>query len=248
MSARAGELSGYIGRIIDRDFPEAGHRIRNPSALRRWMTAYAAAVSTAASYEKIRGAATGGHASKPSRTATTPYIDTLERLYILDPVPAWSPTRNRLARLTAGPKHHLADPCLAASLLKADEDALLRCTTSGAAAGIPRDGPLLGALFESLAALSLRVYAQACEASVCHLRRRGGDREIDFIVVARDGRVAAVEVKLSRTVHDHDVRHLHWLRHEIGEDLLDAVVLTTGGEAYRRRDGIAVVPTALLGP
>ena len=111
-----------------------------------------------------------------------------------------------------------------------------------------RDGTLLGALFESLIALNLRVYAQLSEASVSHLRRWGGEREIDFIVTARDGRVVAVEAKLSQTVQDHDVRHLHWLRHEIGDELADAVVLTTGREAYRRTDGIAVVPAALLGP
>jgi uncharacterized protein len=59
--------------------------------------------------------------------------------------------------------------------------------------------------------------------------------------------VVALEVKLARTVGDDDVRHLHWLRGEIGDDLLDAAVITTGTHAYRRDDGIAVVPAVLLG-
>ena len=59
--------------------------------------------------------------------------------------------------------------------------------------------------------------------------------------------MVAIEVKLARTVTDEHVRHLLWLRERMGEDLLDAVVITTGPEAYRRRDGIAVVPAALLG-
>jgi len=63
-----------------------------------------------------------------------------------------------------------------------------------------------------------------------------------------DGRVLAIEVKLARTVADADVRHLRWLAGRIGDELLDAMVITTGGEAYRRPDGIAVVPAALLGP
>jgi len=67
--------------------------------------------------------------------------------------------------------------------------------------------------------------------------------------VARDDqRVVAIEVKLTRTVDDDDVRHLRWLREQIGDDLLDAVIVSTGPEAYRRPDGIAVVPLALLGP
>ena len=107
---------------------------------------------------------------------------------------------------------------------------------------------LLGRLFESLVALNLRVFAQAARASLHHLCRRAGDREVDFIVSARDGRVLAAEAKLSGSVSDHDVRHLHWLKREIGDDLLDAAVITTGPQAYRRRDGIAVIPAALLGP
>jgi hypothetical protein len=58
----------------------------------------------------------------------------------------------------------------------------------------------------------------------------------------------AVEVKLSRTVEDEDVRSLHWLRERLGDELPDAVVITTGPQAYRRAEGIAVVPASLLGP
>ncbi|MGK2957979.1 MAG: hypothetical protein ACSLFB_06205 [Acidimicrobiales bacterium] len=64
----------------------------------------------------------------------------------------------------------------------------------------------------------------------------------------QDGRVVAAEVKLSSQVVDADVRHLLWLREQIGPRLIDSVILTTGPEAYRRSDGIAVVPLALLGP
>ena len=244
--ARRDALGGYIDRIVERDIAESGRDIRNPSALRRWLAAYAAASGTTASFEKIRDAATGGQGEKPSRKATTPYLDTLERLYVVDPLAAWAPTRNPLARLTAGPKHFLADPALAAQILRVDAGMLLEGKTNGPA--IPRDGTMLGALFESLAALSLRVYAQLSEASVGHLRQWGGTREVDFVVTARDGRVVAVEAKLAQVVRDHDVRHLRWLQQEIGDQLADAAVITTGPEAYRRSDGIAVVPAALLGP
>ena len=243
---RRAALAGYIDRIVERDFPESGRSIRNPAALRRWMAAYAAATSSTASYEKIRDASTGGHADKPNRKATAPYIETLERLYILDPIPAWAPSGSQLARLTEGLKHCLADPALAAALLRADSGTLLRGSSGAPRFG--RDGTLLGALFESLITLSLRVYAQSCEASVGHMRKWGGEREIDLVVTARDGRFVAIEVKLSQRVDDHDVRHLRWLRDEVGDELVDAVVVTTGREAYRRRDGIAVVPAALLGP
>lgn len=96
--------------------------------------------------------------------------------------------------------------------------------------------------------LCVRVAAQAAEATVGHLRSARGEHEVGLIVERADGRVVAVEVKLARTVDDREVRQLAWLRNTIGDDLLDAVVVTTGQEAYRRADGIAVVPAALLGP
>ncbi len=242
--ARA-QLDGYIDRIIDHDFEELGRQVRRPQALRSWMRAYAAATATTASYEKIRDAATSGHGKKPTRVTAQPYREVLERLWILDPLPAWLPTRSRLARLAAPPKHHMADPALASRLLGVDADTLLNPRRGDAP--IAREGMLLGALFESLVTLSVRVYAQAAEARTAHLRTWSGEREVDLIV--EHGRqVIAIEVKLGPTPDDRDVRHLLWLRRELGDALADAIVVTTGQIAYRRADGIAVVPAALLGP
>jgi predicted AAA+ superfamily ATPase len=239
------QLDGYLDRIVDRDFEDLGRQVRRPGTLRRWMQAYAAATATTASYEKIRDAATSDSGEKPARATTQPYRDTLERLWILDPVPAWLPTRNRLARLSSPPKHHLADPALAARLLGVDAATLLHAQPAGPP--MTREGTLLGALFESLVTLNVRVYAQAAEARTAHLRTWSGDREIDLIV-ERGRKILAIEVKLGQAPDEQDLRHLRWLRNELGDDLADAIVVTTGQAAYRRPDGIAVIPAALLGP
>ena len=238
------QLDGYIDRIIEHDFKELGRNVRDRRSLRSWLTAFAAATSTSASYATIRDAATPGEPHKPAKSTAIAYRRTLEQLWMIEEVPAWLPTRNRLTRLAASPVHQLADPALAARLLGVDVDALIDGVDAGSA--IPRDGTLLGALFESLVTLSVRVYAQANEARVSHLRTRAGEREIDLIVERADGRVVALEVKLSALIDDDDVRHLHWLAGRIGPNLLDAAVITTGPQAYRRRDGIGVIPAALL--
>ena len=240
------QLDGYLAHIVDRDFEEMGREVRNPAALRRWMSAYAASSSTTATWERVRDAATSGQGERPAKTTTIPYRDVLERLWLLDPVHAWLPTRNYISRLSAPPKHQLADPALAARLLGVDAGALLDAVPLDIS--IPRDGTLLGSLFESLVTLNTRVYAQAAEASLKHLRTTSGDHEVDLIVERGDGRVVAIEVKLARTVVDDDAKHLRWLAGRIGAGLLDAIILTTGEEAYRRTDGIGVVPAALLGP
>src|SRR5665647_3150924 len=175
-AAKAAQLDGYIRRIVERDFPEAGTDVRP----------------------------------------------------------------------TEGPKHNLADPALAAALLGASVRDLLTGRPVGLA--VPRDGHLLGALFESLVALSLRVFAQAAGAEVHHLRTKNTAHEVDFIVTGRGERSAVgVEVKVSSTVKPDDVRHLHWLKAQMGDQLTDMVLVNTGRYAYRRPDGVAVVPLALLG-
>ena len=202
---RRAQLDSYVERVVSRDMAELGHRVRRPMQLRNWMTAYAAATASTASWEKIRDAATPGSADKPSRASAIPYRDALERLFILDPVPAWAPTRSHLNQLGSSPKHHLVDPALAVALLGIDERALLRGDDDP---DHPHDGPFLGALFESLVTLSVRAYADAAEARVQHFRTHRGEREVDLIVERRDRRVLAIECKLAVNVDDADVRHL----------------------------------------
>ena len=240
------QLDGYLRRIVDSDFQELGHVVRRPQVLERWMAVYAAATATTATLEAIRDAATGGTGDKPAKTTTQPYREILERIWVVDPVPTWLPTRNRLNRLSQLPKHHLADPALAARALGLDADALLSGATPEQR--IPRDGSVLGHLFESLVTQGVRVFAQAADARVSHLRTQGGRQEIDLIVERADQRVLAIAVKLGGVVGDDDVKHLLWLRQHLGDDFVDAVVVNTGPQAYRRPDGIAVVPAALLGP
>jgi predicted AAA+ superfamily ATPase len=240
------QLDGYLDRIVDVDLEESGLRVRRPATVRAWLRAFAAATATSASWEKIRAAATPGSDLKPARSTVIPYVDALTRLRIIDDLEAWAPGHGHLRRLSQAPKHHLADPALAARLVGVSRSDLL----DGCAGSVefPRDGTFLGALFESLCALSLRVFAQQCEASTWHMRIDSGRHEVDFVLERDDGLVVAIESKLSPTVTDRDARHLRWLGDQIGDRLMDAVVLTTGERAYRRADGVAVVPLALLGP
>jgi predicted AAA+ superfamily ATPase len=239
------QLDSYLARIVDTELAENGVTVRRPDALRARLTAYGAATATHAAYSKVLDAATAGDTDKPARATVDTYREQLTRIFLLDPLPAWSPVFHPLKRLTRSPKHHLVDPALAARLVGVSKSGLLQGEGQRVAA---TTGTWLGALFESLAAQSVRVYADASSARVGHLRTKETDREIDLIVETDDRRVVALEVKLSATVADSDVRHLNWLDAQLGDQLADRVILTTGEQAYRRPDGVAVVPLALLGP
>ncbi len=237
-------LDGYLARIVERELPENGVLVRRPEALTSWLRAYAAATATDASYTTILNAATAGEPDKPSRTTIAAYRELLTRLFILDPVPAWIPVFNPLKRLTKTPKHHLVDPALAARLIGVTRTAFLE----GEGQRVGASGTWLGALFESLVTQSVRIYAEATWASVGHLRTADGAREIDILVEGEDRRVVAIEVKLAATISDHDVRHLNWLQTQLGDRLAARVIVSTGEFAYRRPDGVLVVPLSLLGP
>lgn len=254
--AHRAALEGYLAHALERDLVEQGVTVRKPAMLRSWLAAYAAATSTTTSLETLRDAASiaaVGGKDAPSKVTSLQYHEALQRMWLLDPVPGWAPPRNALSRVAQAPRLHLADPALAAWLMGVDEVALLEGRESPLAkarAGkksAPRLGPLLGQLFESLVTQSVRVYAQAAEARVSHFRLHGGSREVDLIVERPDHRVVAIEVKLASAIEDGHVEQLLWLRDKLGDDLLDAVVVSTGSHAYRRPDGIAVVPAALLG-
>ncbi|MGH3521031.1 MAG: ATP-binding protein [Haloechinothrix sp.] len=238
------QLDSYVARIVDRELPESGVRVRRPNTLRAWLAAYGAATATDAAYTTILDAATAGDADKPARQTVDAYRDHLQRIFILDPVPAWTPTLTPLKRLTHTPKHHLVDPAIAARLVGVGTAGLLR----GDGTRVPATGTWLGALFESLSTQSVRVYADAANAQIGHLRTKNTEHEIDLIIEGDDRQVVAIEVKLAATIDDKDVRHLNWLHELLGNRLADRVVVTTGEFAYRRKDGVAVVPLALLGP
>lgn len=242
---RRAELDAYLDNVVQREFPEQGYPVRRPAVLRAWLAAYAAATSTTTTYSKILDAATAGLANKPAKETTLAYRDALSSLWLLDDVPAWIPGHNHFDRLGQSSRHHLADPAPAARLLGLDDTALLRAEQGSTNLS---EGTILGALFEHLVTLSVHTYAEAAEARVSHLRTRNNDHEVDLIVQHADGRVLGIEVKLADRVEDNDAKHLHWLRDRIGSDLIDAIVIYAGEHAYRRRDGVAVVPLALLGP
>ncbi|MGF1645744.1 MAG: ATP-binding protein [Kineosporiaceae bacterium] len=232
-------LDGYLDLVIERDVPALGGR-RDPIRLRRFLRAYAELTAHPVSLRSLVARALGTDAHDQAtltwHTADT-YLDIAQRLMIVEDVPMWSTRLRSRATLTELPKRHLSDPALATALMSTD------------ATGLLRDLNTFGFLFESLVTRDLRVYAQASDAAVFHYRERSGHLEVDLVVERRDGAWIGVEVKLTPDAVDAaaaSLRRLADTRVEMPPAAL--VVVTAGPYAYRREDGVDVVPLATLGP
>ena len=211
---------------------------RNPVGIARMLASLARNISTEATLATL-AADTGGARPVDPRTASA-YLAVLERLFVVEDVPAWSPKLRSRSRLREAPKRQLADPSLAAAALDADPARLLG------------DPATLGFLFESLCIRDLRVYAQPLRATVSHYRDNTG-LEVDAIIRRRNGDWIAAEVKLGgRAAVDAAAASLTKLRDRIDPEVTGPprrlVVITSTGYAYERTDDVCVVPITALGP
>jgi len=238
-------LDSYIENIATRDFSAQGIRLRQPDTLIRWMRAYAAAVGTTTSYNKMLDAATPGEDNKPSKPTTISYREALYSLWLIDDLPYWGEGEDFFGRLKQTPKHFLADPGLESHLLGLHAEDLImgRADTS-----FDTDyGSIAGRLFESLCALSVRTYATALGARTSFLRTASGTHEIDLIV-EKGRKIVLIETKLGASVTDADARHLNWFEEKAGDRVKAKIILYSGKEAYRRpADRVLVIPAALFG-
>ena len=231
-------LSGYIDTIVEHDVGVVSGTRRDPRLVRRFLQAYAQLSAHPARLttivERARGIADN---EAPSRWTAEPYLDALDRLMVVDDLEAWNPDLRSRKRLMTTPKRHLVDPSLAAALMESDPARLLG------------DLNTLGYLFESLAVRDVRVYATASDASAYHYRERAGELEVDIVVERRDGTWVGIEVKMGSNLIDDAARALLRLAStRITRPPTALIVLTATEYAYRRDDGVIVVPLGLLGP
>lgn len=226
-AARRRWFDGYVEQMITRDVPAIAPR-RDPELLRRYLSALAVNTAGLATEESLRQAA-----GINARTAVE-YQALLQRMFVLDLVPAWF--SNRIKRLVKMPKRYLVDPALVAAVLGLGHDAILY-------------GPdMLGRLLDTFVAAHLRAElgVSGLGPRLYHLREEHGRREIDLIIETASGVLIGIEVKASATVTASDARHLAWLRDETGDAFAAGIVLHTGPYVFPLGDRLIAAPVATL--
>jgi hypothetical protein len=226
----------YVEAVINYDVSRVDNVEKNPDRVRLLLRSLARNIATTATYQTIRTDMEATDITISDKTISS-YMNALRRLFVVEDLPAWSPSLRSKTAIRTSEKRHFVDPSIATAVLRTNPE------------GILKDFQYFGFLFEALCTRDIRVYAQTNDGDVFHYRDKSG-LESDLIVRLRDGRWAAIEVKLGKKQIDEAAENLLALKARIDEDKMGEasfmMVITGGQYAYRRNDGVLVVPVACL--
>ncbi|MFA5890581.1 MAG: DUF4143 domain-containing protein [Actinomycetota bacterium] len=226
-AARQRWMESYIDQLLTRDAAqiETG---RDPIRLARYFEAYA--VNSAGIIHDTTLLETAGI----NRKTALAYEELLLNLLIAETLPSW--TSNRLKRLARAPKRYLTDAALLAGGLRLD------------AAGIMRDGEILGRVLDTFVTSQVRAETPLAESRprLYHLRQEEGRHEVDLLAELAGGGIVGIEIKANAAPDLAAAKHLAWLRDKLGNRFVAGVVLHTGPRSYSLADRILAAPIATL--
>ncbi|MBR5650618.1 MAG: ATP-binding protein [Bacteroidales bacterium] len=231
------ELSrNYVDAIIHHDISRVDGVERNPKRVQLLLRSLARNVATMATNVTILQDMEGDEKTMTAPTLDA-YLNALRRIFVIEDQPAWSPSMRSKTAIRTASKRHFTDPSIATAVLRATPKSLLD------------DFNTFGLLFDSLCTRDMRIYAQANDGEVYHFRNKYG-LEADMIITLNDGRWAAVEVKLGNKQIEEASEHLQELAKKVNDEKMGKpsfLMVITGGEyAYKRKDGVLVVPIGCL--
>ncbi len=237
-------VKDYVASVCESDVSRVDGVRRNPKLANLILRSYARNVSTLAKTSSMLDDVTASENTSCSRTTFEDYVAALERLFVIQDVAAWRPAIRSKSAIRSGLKRGFCDPSIAVALLQQTPESM--CTQL----------KTFGFVFEQMCIRDLKAYTNDFFSYVGYYHDRFG-LESDMVVHLGDGRYALAECKLGSREINEGAGHLIQLRNLIREhnasepqaiirepDLM--MVLTGGKMAYRREDGVCVIPLACL--
>ncbi|KAB8288239.1 ATP-binding protein [Bifidobacterium avesanii] len=231
----------YVDAVVESDISRVDDVERDPHLARRLMRSYARMESSQTSTAQITEDISANDDSGPSNKTVQSYIRALEKIFVIEDMPAWNPNLRSKTAIRSADTRHFVDPSIAAAALGVN------------ARGILQDLETFGLLFEGMCVRDLRVYADALDGQVFHYRDKTG-LECDAVIHLRDGRYGLIEVKLGGDrLIEEGAANLRKLAQRIDTSRMQnpsfLMVLTgTGAYSYTRKDGVLVAPITTLRP
>lgn len=229
-------MSGYYDSLVNEDVSNIDRGHKNPHKMNTLLKSYARNICTTVSDATIKKDMENEGITISDKTFLD-YKNVLERLFIIESIPAWPTSIRSKTAMRKSAKKQFADPSIACAALKLNSNIIIRNLN------------YLGFLFESLCLRDLKIYAESIDCELYHYREEKGF-EIDCIIELRDGVWGAIEIKLGANHIDKAATNLLKLKEKIdinkkGEPHF-LMIIYGGKYAYRRSDGVLVVPITCL--
>lgn len=230
------KMQEFVDSTAKTDISKIDGVKRSPAIVRELLRSLSRNISTTASMSTVRKDMAGDDDTVSDKTVSS-YIEALRGIFVVEDAPAWNPSMRSKTAVRSSPKRHFVDPSIAAAVMRATPESLLE------------DFNTFGLLFESLCVRDLRVYSQVLDGDVFHYRDRY-DMEADAIIHLRNGKWGAVEMKLGSREIEEGSKNLKKLRDKVDTERMKEpsflMVITGTGYAYKRKDGVLVVPIGCL--
>lgn len=235
------QAEDYVESLLNVDMHRVDKVQRSSERMRYIMRSYARHQGAQCPISMIREDLLGSDGQSISDDTITSYLGVLNSLYVIEDMPAWNPNLRSKAAIRTSATRYYIDPSIATATLGIAPKDLIN------------DLRTFGFMFETMAVRDIRVYADALKAKVYHFRDSNG-LECDTVIHRRDGSYGLIEIKLGGPNNiEQAATNLQTLANTIDTEKMAApsfmMVLTAiGPYAYRRKDGVYVVPLACLKP
>ena len=227
-----------VDEIINTDVNRVDGTEKNPDRVRAVLRSYSRNISTLTSAGTIMQDVRANDISITDKTLSN-YLTALKRLFIIEDAKAWQPSLRSKTGIRTSVKRHFVDTSIATAVLELTPKSLLE------------DFNLFGYLFEDFCLRDIRIYTEPLRGTVYHYHDNS-NLEADMIIRLYDGRWAAVEVKTGSKEIEEAAEHLNKLSDTVDTSKIGRpsflMVLTAGQFAYRREDGVYVIPIGCLKP
>lgn len=229
----------YYDAVVNSDISRVDGINRTPERVKNLMRSYARNIGTQASYETIKEDMIKNDTNSLDSDTVYSYINALKKIFVVEESPAWNPNlRSKIATRTSETRYFV-DPSIGVAALGIGPDDLIN------------DLRTFGLVFEAMCIRDLRVYADANNGKVYHYRDSSG-LECDAVVHLRNGSYGLIEIKLGGDkLIQEGAENLLKLRSKIDTEKMNnpsfmMILTATGNYAYKREDGIFVVPIGCL--
>lgn len=229
----------YYEAIVDSDISKVDNIERNKERTKRILRSYARSIASQAKISSISKDISTNEAASLSDVTITSYLNALKKIFVLEDSPAWNPNLRSKTAIRTSDTRYFTDPSVATAALEIGAQDLVN------------DLNTMGLLFENMCIRDLRIYAEALDGNIYHYRDKSG-LECDAVIHLRNGTYGLIEIKLGgdRLISEGVVT-LNKLSSNIDTSKMKSpafkmVLIGVGEMAYKRSDGIYIVPLSCL--